>query len=101
LQKGAGEYPYFVYRIMMGINDFYGTGNLWHWDVTDQLPNIKVPTLITCGRFDEVTPKNSEAIHKGIKGSKLVIFEKSAHHMFLEEPEKWVRAHMNFLESVS
>jgi len=86
---------------MMGINDFYGTGNLWHWDVTDQLPNIKVPTLITCGRFDEVTPKNSEAIHKGIKGSKLVIFEKSAHHMFLEEPEKWVRAHMNFLESVS
>ena len=101
LEKNAGEYPYSVYRIMCGINDFYGTGNLWYWDVTDQLKNIDVPTLVTCGRYDEVTPGNAEVIHRGIKGSKLVIFENSAHHMFLEEPDKWLSVHREFLDSVS
>jgi len=100
LQKGAGEYPYFVYRIMMGINDFYGTGNLWHWDVTDQLPNIKVPTLITVGEYDEVTPRNSEALHKGIKGSKLVVFKGCSHHLFLEAPEKFIKVHREFMDSI-
>jgi proline iminopeptidase len=69
--------------------------------VTNQLKNIKVPTLITCGRYDEVTPKNSEVLHKEIRGSKLVIFEKSAHHMSIEEPEKWMNVHREFLDSVS
>lgn len=66
-----------VYWTMNGPNEFTIIGNMKNWDITNRLQEIKVPTLVTVGRYDEVTPKVAETIHKGIAGSKLVVFEKS------------------------
>src|SRR5437016_8910285 len=42
-----------VYFTMNGPNEFTIIGTIKDWDVTDQLPRIKVPTLVTVGRYDE------------------------------------------------
>ncbi len=45
-----------VYGTMWGPSEFHATGTLQEWDVTDRLGEIRVPTLITAGRYDEATP---------------------------------------------
>jgi len=91
----------YVYRLMWGLHEFYPTGNSKYWDVTDQLGQIECPTLVTCGRFDEITPKNAEVLHRGIAGSKLHIFEGCSHTPILEDPSVFLRVHRDFLHEVS
>jgi len=86
-----------VYWTMNGPNEFTIIGNLKNWDITEMLPEIKVPTLVTVGRYDEVTPKVAETIHKGIKGSKLVIFEKSGHLTMWDEEESYRKTIRDFI----
>jgi proline iminopeptidase len=88
-----------VYWTMNGPNEFTITGNLRDWDITARLPEIHVPTLITVGRYDEVTPRVAETIHRGIPGSKLVLFENSAHVAMLEERERYLSAVRKFILS--
>ncbi len=86
-----------VYETMWGPNEFACTGTLRYWDITDELPTIRVPTLITCGRYDEVTPLTCRSAHDHIGGSKFEIFENSAHSGLWEEPEKYLGLVKNFL----
>jgi len=88
-----------VYWTMNGPNEFTITGNLKDWDITARLPEIRVPTLVTVGRYDEVTPKVAETIHKGIPGSRLVLFENSAHVAMLEERERYLKTLREFISS--
>jgi proline iminopeptidase len=89
-----------VYHTMNGPNEFTIIGNTKYYDITSRLDEIHVPTLVTGGRYDEVTPKVARSIHDNIKGSKLVIFPKSSHLAFWEEREKYMNVVYNFLESV-
>lgn len=86
-----------VYWTMNGPNEFTIIGNLKNWDITARLPEIKVPTLVTVGRYDEVTPKVAETIHKGIAGSKLAIFEKSGHLTMWDEKESYLKTLRKFI----
>jgi len=90
-----------VYKLMWGPNEFTATGTLRYWDVTNELHKIRVPTLITCGKYDEVTPKNSEVIRDGIAGSKMTVFAKSSHSALLEEPERYLEVYRRFLDGLS
>ena len=69
-----------------------------NYDVVDRLGEINVPTLVLCGNSDFVTPyeQGSARLHWGIDGSKLVMFEKSAHMIFAEEQEKFLRVLRSF-----
>jgi len=86
-----------VYYTMNGPNEFTIVGNLRDWDITPRLHEIRVPTLVTAGRYDEVTPKIAETIHKNISGSKLVVFENSSHLAMWEEQESYVRTVREFI----
>lgn len=88
-----------VYWTMNGPNEFTIIGNMKNWDITNRLQEIKVPTLVTVGRYDEVTPKVAETIHKGIAGSKLVVFEKSAHLTMWDEKESYLKTVRDFVMS--
>jgi proline-specific peptidase len=89
-----------VYETMNGPNEFTVIGNLKDWDRTDRLEEINVPTLITCGRYDEITPNCAATLHRGIQGSELRVFEQSAHVAHLEEPEEYARVVTDFLRKV-
>ncbi len=89
-----------VYRVMNGPNEFTISGVIRDWDVTDQLPRIRVPTLITVGRYDEVTPRVAREIHRGIRGSRLVQFPESSHLAFWEERSRYIEVVRRFLDGV-
>ena len=72
-------------------------------DVLDRLGEIEVPTLVLCGTDDFVTPyeQGSARIHWGVRGSKLVIFERSAHMIFAEEQDKFLALVREFAGGLS
>jgi proline-specific peptidase len=76
-----------VYHSMNGPSEFHVIGTIRDWDITPQLGRIQAPTLLFCGRYDEVTPATVEAAHRAIPGSKLVVMEESSHMSQAEEPE--------------
>jgi proline iminopeptidase len=85
------------YRVMNGPNEFTITGTIRDWDITDRLGEIHLPTLVTAGRYDEVTPVVAESIHRGIRGSELVVFPASSHVAFWEERARYMETLANFL----
>ncbi len=91
-----GEWPQ-VYHTMNGPSEFHVIGVIKDWDVTARLGEVNTPALITTGRCDEATPLIGETVHKGIRGSKWVVFEESAHLAHAEEPERYMAVLADFL----
>lgn len=89
-----------VYGSMWGPNEFTCTGTLCDWECVDRLGEIRVPTLITCGRYDEVIPACSETMHRGIADSELVVFEESSHLAHFEEPDRYFAVLRGFLARI-
>jgi L-proline amide hydrolase len=79
-----------VYGTMIGPSEFYVTGSLKDWDITEQLARITAPTLLISGLHDEATPRIVEEVHRRIEGSTWELFESSSHTPHLEEPERFL-----------
>ena len=66
----------------------------------DRLPEIKIPTLIMVGEDDPGTPVSaSEAMHKKISNSKLVIIKSARHFSNVEQSEVFNTNLLSFLKS--
>jgi proline-specific peptidase len=89
-----------VYLTMNGPTEFDVIGNLRDWDRSGDLHLIAAPTLVTVGRYDEITPACSETLRDGIPGARMVVFERSAHCAHLEEPEHYAQVVEEFLTEV-
>ena len=89
-----------VYHTMNGPSEFHCIGSLRTWDITDQLHEIDVPTLLVSGVFDEATPKIVGTIHERIPRSTWVLLEQSSHTPHIEEPEAFLAAVEAFLAEV-
>jgi len=87
-----------VYLTMNGPTEFDVIGSLRTWDRTADLHRIRIPTLVTCGRYDEITPACSNTIVGGIEGARMVVFEQSGHFAHEEEPERYARVVAEFLD---
>ena len=86
-----------VYAHMQGPSEFTITGIHKDYDVTGRLTEIRVPTLFTCGRHDEMRPEEVGLYHRLLPGSELVVFEQSSHTAHLEESERYLHVVRDFL----
>jgi L-proline amide hydrolase len=100
LNRSFAKFNPEVYNTMQGPNEFVITGTLKDWEITDRLSQIDVPTLVTSGRYDECTPRLAEVVHRAIRGSKWVVFERSSHTAFIEERELYMQVLADFLAGV-
>jgi proline iminopeptidase len=68
------------------------------FDLTPELSKFTQPTLVTTGRYDmNVAPSVAYEIHSAIPNSRFLVFERSGHLPFFEEPEEFVRTVDEFL----
>lgn len=71
------------------------------FDVTSQLENIKVPTLIICGAEDKMTPlKFSESLRDGIANSQFHVLEHAGHMLMLEQPNAVADLLKEFIDNI-
>lgn len=69
-------------------------------DYLDRLDRIRLPTRLIVGADDPSTPPSaSEAIHRRIRGSSLVVIDDAAHLSNVEQPEAFSDAVLGFLRS--
>ena len=71
-------------------------------DSTPTLREIRVPTLVVCGAEDTITPPaESEALQRGIAGSRLEVLEGAGHLSNLETPDAYNAALTRFLAGLA
>ena len=56
-------------------------------------------TLLTCGRYDEATPEATAWYQSLIPGSRMAVFEESAHLCHLEEADRYMATMREFLRA--
>ncbi|SEO26931.1 proline iminopeptidase [Amphibacillus marinus] len=79
-------------------HNFAFSHNKPNFNLVNDLEKIKVPTLVTVGRHDWITPVIcSEIIADKVPQSKLVIFENSGHSPQIEENEAYISLVRQFL----
>lgn len=68
------------------------------FDLNPEIKKFQFPVLVGCGRFDmNVAPVTAYNIHQQISGSLFVVFERSGHMPFYEQPEQFVEVLNQFL----
>ncbi len=100
LERALAGASFVVYNAMWGPNEFSVTGCLADYDRSDRLVEITLPTLLTCGRYDEATPDATAWYQSLIPGSNMAVFEESAHLSHLEEADRYIALVRDFLGSV-
>ncbi len=71
-------------------------------DYRPRLSEVRTPTLILVGRHDpQMPPACAQELAAGIPNARLVIFERSGHYPFLEEPDAFWEAICAFLNSLT
>ena len=88
-----------VYGTMQG-PEWNVTGNLKAWDVTGRLGELRLPVLVTSGRYDEMTSALVRPLVERIKGAEYVMFQNSSHVAMAEEPERYREVLGAFLSRV-
>jgi proline-specific peptidase len=89
-----------VYRYMNGPSEFHCVGTLKDWDVTDRLGEIRVPTLVVSGEFDEATPAINRTVAERIPGAESVVYPNASHMAHAEDPEGYCRLLDDFMTRV-
>lgn len=70
------------------------------WDVTVDADELRVPILLTQGRYDYVAPYTLwDGVVSKLPDATLRIFEKSGHHPFFEEPDLFVASVTGWMNS--
>jgi len=100
LERAYAGYGAAVYETMWGPSEFTVTGRLRGFDRSARLEEITVPSLFTCGRFDEATPEAVAWYQSLLPGAELAIFEQSAHLAHLEERDRYNQVVREFLSRV-
>ena len=87
-----------VYGVMQGPNEFFYTGNLKDWNRIADMHRINVPTLITVGKYYELTPACALRMKQALPNAELKVFPNSSHMPFYEEPDAYYPVLTEFLD---
>ena len=75
-------------------------GTMAGWDITGDLRQVRIPTLITVGQYDHVTPGCAREIHRAIPHSRLVIARGQGHVPFFEDRDRYISLLRTFFSRV-
>ncbi len=80
-------------------NNYAFSRNLPNYDLRERLHELRMPVLITVGRFDWITPVSaSEELARLLPNNQLAVFENSGHSPQIEEHADWIMTVQRFLE---
>lgn len=86
------------YKIMWGASEAFANGSMKKWDRINRLKEINVPTLITAGQYDELTPEQALITQQSIAGSELKILTAASHCAHVEQADEYLDVLTKFLD---
>jgi proline iminopeptidase len=89
-----------VYNTMQGPSEFVPTGNLKSWDRWKDIHTIRVPTLLSVGRYDEMRVSDIQKMGTLIPNARVSVCEQGSHFSMWDDQEAYFEALTGFVESV-
>lgn len=89
-----------IYIQMQGVDEFHVTGNFKDWEMWDRLPNIKVPTLVIGGMYDEMNPDDMKKEGKLIPNSRTYLCPNGSHLSMYDDQQNYFNNLIAFLKEV-
>ena len=86
-----------VYVPMQGPSELGASGILEHWDRTQDLPKIQVPTLVIGARYDTMDPKWMEMMSKKLPKGAYLYLPNGSHCSFYDDQDAFFAGLLNFL----
>jgi L-proline amide hydrolase len=86
-----------MYEAMWGPTEFFAPGSLKEYDVSSRLSDIRVPTLIICGDYDEAAPKSCQRYANMIDGAQTFIVPDAGHSTMREDEAHYLQIVRTFL----
>lgn len=90
LHDPKGTFGTVPYETLWGVSEAYPNGVLKDWNRLDDLSKIKVPTLVTSGQYDELTPRQAIATYRSLPNAQLYIVTAGSHLAHVEFPEEYL-----------
>lgn len=87
-----------LYVIMQGPSEFGISGKLENWDVSKQLKDIKVPTLVIAGSFDTMDPTYMQWMSKELPEGKFLLCKKGSHMSMYDDQQVYMNGLIDFLK---
>ena len=88
-----------LYTIMQGPSEFGISGKLTNWDVSNQLKNINVPTLVIGATYDTMDPKYMEWMSKEIPGAQFLLCTNGSHMCMYDDQQTYMNGLIKFLKN--
>lgn len=89
-----------IYIQMQGVDEFHVTGNFKNWEMWDSLPNIKIPTLVIGGMYDEMNPEDMKREGKLIPNSHTYLCPEGSHLAMYDDQQNYFTNLIKFLKDV-
>ena len=92
-----------IYVYMQGHSEFGMTGNatLKNWDVTAQLKNITVPTLVIGATYDTMDPKHMEWMSKEVQNGRFLLCKNGSHLSQYDDQKTYFTGLIRFIKDVN
>ena len=87
-----------LYVIMQGPSEFGISGKLTNWDVSAQLKDIKVPTLVIGATHDSMDPKYMQWMSQQIPGSDFLLCTNGSHMCMWDDQETYFKGLIQFMK---
>ncbi len=89
-----------IYIQMQGVDEFHVTGNFKDWEMWDRLPNIKVPTLVLGGIYDEMNPEDMKREGQLIPNSRTYLCPNGGHLSMYDDQQNYFTNLIAFFKDV-
>jgi proline iminopeptidase len=91
-----------IYVFMQGHSEFGMTGNasLKNWDVTKELKNIKVPTLVIGATHDTMDPKHMEWMAGEVQNGRFLLCPNGSHLSQYDDQKTYFEGLIKFINDV-
>lgn len=87
-----------LYVTMQGPSEFGISGKLTNWDVSSQLKNIRIPTLVIGATHDSMDPKYMEWMSQQIPESDFLLCTNGSHMCMWDDQEIYFKGLIQFLK---
>ncbi len=100
MMRALNNINHSLYVTMQGPSEFGIGGNLAKWDIKDQLPSLKVPTLSIGATHDTMDPKHMEWIASTVQKGRFLLCPNGSHMCMYDDQKIYMEGLIAFLKDV-
>ncbi|MDR0794371.1 MAG: proline iminopeptidase-family hydrolase [Chitinophagaceae bacterium] len=100
VSRSFGKTNRSLYVTMQGPSEFGISGKLEKWDITDQLPSLKVPTLFIGAQFDTMDPEHMKKVSTQVQNGSYLYCPNGSHMSMYDDQQTYMTGIIKFIKGI-